>query len=128
MTNFKTTIAGHEIRTRSNRRFIVVAVRETDAYVVRRGYDSPVNRNEIVAHPYVVRDGSLVPMTIDEALEIRDAARETDPTVEIETYVAFARVERRSDDVETARKHAKRFGNSFGSFAVVVDTATGDVV
>lgn len=44
------------------------------------------------------------------------------------TFVAFARVEKRSDSRETARTLARRFNNGFqghGVFAVVVDTVEG---
>lgn len=44
------------------------------------------------------------------------------------TYVAFAHVTKRSDNVETARKAARRHGISRGAFGVVVDTTTGEEI
>lgn len=46
-----------------------------------------------------------------------------------ETYVPFARVHKRSDSVETARREANRYGRPGpGCSVVVVDTATGEEV
>jgi hypothetical protein len=42
---------------------------------------------------------------------------------------AGARIHKRSDSIATARQHAQRYGyQTGGSFAVVVDTATGSEV
>jgi len=77
------TVRGHKVRSQSQRRYIVVAVRP-EPVPTANGY-----------------------------------------------YVAFARIERRSDNLATARKAARHYdfnlaGN--GSFAVVVDSATGEEV
>lgn len=57
------------------------------------------------------------------------AVRTEDVTTERGTYVAFARVIKRSDAVATVKAEARRYGFGMsGEFAVVVDTETGEEV
>ncbi len=93
-TNRTTTITvrGHQIRSRSNRRYIVVSVRP----------------EAITIHP-----GDVY---------------EREPG----TYVAFARIEKRTDSAATARTHQRRFRDGryagIGVYYVIVDTVTGEEV
>lgn len=96
MTTKTITVRGHRIRSASQRRFIVVAVRPED----------------ITIRPE------------DEAARI--FGREPG------TYVAFARIEKRSDSAATAHAHKARFerarAGGIGVHFVVVDTVTGEEV
>lgn len=74
------TVRGHKLRTRTNRRFVVVAVRPE-------------------------------PVTTDAG-----------------TYVAFADIRKRTDNIDTARTVARRYGFPPGAFAVVVDLTTGEEI
>lgn len=75
------TVRGHKIRSQSNRRYLVIAVRP-----------APV--------PLAGTAGKGM-------------------------YVAFARVEKRTDNIKTARAAIRKYGHANGAFAVVIDAATG---
>lgn len=76
-------VHGHKVRTRTQRRYVIVTVR-----------------------PEPVR------------------------TDKDDVYVAFARVDKRTDNVVTAKDYARRWANSLGPgcLLVVVDTTTGKEV
>ena len=44
------------------------------------------------------------------------------------TYVPFAEVRKRSDNLGTVRREARRYGWANGAFMVVVDSLTGEEV
>lgn len=44
------------------------------------------------------------------------------------TYVAYAEVLKRTDSLETARAARRKHGFGYGSFAVVIDLATGEEI
>ncbi len=81
MTN-TLTVRGMKVRSRSNRRYVVVFVR-TEPYTDREGF----------------------------------------------TYQPKIEIERRSDNIETLRKHVSRSGRGGHTFhRVIVDTTTGEEV
>jgi hypothetical protein len=53
------------------------------------------------------------------------AVRPEPVTTEKGTFVAFARVEKRSDNLATLNRAARNNGYATGAFMVVVDTTTG---
>lgn len=71
-------VRGQKVRTSTQRRYVVIAVRSEPVHVAGEG-----------------------------------------------TYVAFARIEKRSDNIETARKAAAKHPRFVGGETVVMDTATG---
>ena len=56
------------------------------------------------------------------------AVRPEPITTERGTYVAFARIEKRTDNIDTARGCVRRYGRQNGAFCVVVRSATGEEV
>lgn len=56
------------------------------------------------------------------------AVRPTDVTYDGRIYAAFASIIRRSDNYETAKTAARRYGFPPGACAVVMDSTTGEEV
>ena len=74
------TVRGFKLRTRSNRRYVAVAVRP-----------APV-------------------------------------TTESGTYVAFADVRKRSDNLDTLRRFQRSYGWETGAYVVIIDTVSGEEI
>jgi hypothetical protein len=74
-------------------------------------------------HRLVVRGREIKTRT--ERRYVVVAVRPKPTATEAGTFVAFARVEKRTDSIETARTVARRYGFANGAFAVVIDTTTG---
>src|SRR4249920_1258430 len=111
------TVRGHKIRTQSQRRFVVVAVREESITVeVWRGFENG----------QVVRS-SMSRSTAEWWLG-QDVARSISPTNE--TYVAFAEIIKRSDSYATATrvKESQVGKHGPGTMVVVIDTTTGEEI
>jgi hypothetical protein len=83
-------------------------------------YSIPTHRIEVFGQKVVTRTPRRYIVIV-----VRPEAREVDGQV----YVAFARVEKRTDNHATARSAQRRIGYGFqGTRAVIFDTVTGAFV
>jgi hypothetical protein len=111
-------IDGHVVRSASQRRFVVIAVRKSDVFVAVE-----VEERRVIGASH----------DRDEATQMAvEHANRTGTKCGVETFVAFARIDRRSDSAEVARTAARRAQQrgdaGRGVRFAVVDSTTGEEI
>lgn len=117
-------IRGQKLRTQTQRRFVVVAVRPRPVYVVEAGNRKRVFLDNTPNYRMATENRAVADATRDRLRAEGDADAKT------LTYVAFADIVKRTDSYDTARTAQRRAANShgIGVSVVIADTTTGEEI